>query len=175
MRFCVEGNQQREKGVFMINKMDFLRKIKKNRVLVLIISSFVICGVYFAVQKAIDVYAFNNNSDIVFGGEISDEGGGDVVDGDQKKSNGDVADSKSWFERLFGGEEDPSDEERENSDGISKGEVGEISEDEVDLVLEGADGLDEDGVVNESNVEGEAEGSDKRCKGKNICIYNWRN
>ena len=49
----------------MINKNNLMKKLKKNRVLILIISVIVITGVYYGVEKAIDSYNFRNNSDIV--------------------------------------------------------------------------------------------------------------
>ena len=100
----------------MINKIDFLRKIKKNRVLVLIISIIVICGVYFTVQKAIDGYVFNNNSDIVFGdGEASKE----FENHDGENSN------------------------KGNGEQNSEIEQGQIPEEEIDLELEQAEEMAE--------------------------------
>ena len=128
----------------MINKIDFMRKIKKNRILVLIVSAIVICGVYFAVEKAIDAYVFNNNSDIVLGDESLDSG--DVADSDKE-------DGKNWFEKLFGGDDEVSEEietgnEAADNDGdggqSSETVQGEISEDEVDLELEGSEGMAEE-------------------------------
>ena len=116
----------------MINKIDFMRKIKKNRVLVLIISAIVICGVYFAVQKAIDSYMFNNNSDIVLGDESVNFSDGDVSDSNK-------GDEKNWFEKLFGGD-DKILEEIEGEEGEQSSENGqrELAEDKVDLELEGS-------------------------------------
>ena len=140
----------------MINKIDFMRKIKKNRILVIIVSAIVICGVYFAVEKAIDAYVFNNNSDIVLGDESLDSG--DVADSDK-----DVG--KNWFEKLFGGDDEVLEEieggkEDDGEEGDQNSQNGhvEFAEDEVDLELEGIEETGEDesegaGVASENFIE----------------------
>ena len=123
----------------MINKIDFLRKIKKNRVLVLIISAIVICGVYFAVQKAVDAYVFNSGGDIVWKNESTEasEVGTDAT----AKEGG-----KNWFEKLFGGgEEEFDDENGGEGNGNLENVEGQISEEEIDLEIEGQDEMSESG------------------------------
>lgn len=129
----------------MFNKRDFMKKVKKNRILVLVISVIVISGVYHGVQKAIDVYNFD--SDIVF---YEDN---ELVNETQKEEEGKVkaAEEKNWFEKLFGGGEDlEEDVELEETEG----EVfGQIAEDEVDLEIEEVgDGEGEEGSVDEEDL-----------------------
>jgi transcription elongation GreA/GreB family factor len=57
----------------MINKREIVRKLKKNRMLVLIISVIVISGVYYGIQKAIDSYNFNSNSEFINEESAKDE------------------------------------------------------------------------------------------------------
>lgn len=59
----------------MISKRELMKSLKKNRFLVLVISVIIITGVYYGIEKAIDSYIFNTNSDIVEAVEAeSDEG-----------------------------------------------------------------------------------------------------
>ena len=116
----------------MINKFDFMRKIKKNRVLVLIISAIVICGVYFAVQKAIDAYVFNNNDDIVLGDESAESGDEGDLDDRDDGNNGN------------------GEQNSENVEGI-------ISEEEIDLEIEGQDEMSENESVGDGAESGAGE------------------
>jgi len=58
-----------------------MKKLLKNKLLVLVISVSILCAVYFVAQKAIDSYIFNSNGDIV-SEEVS------VEDGKEKSSGG---------------------------------------------------------------------------------------
>jgi len=154
----------------MINKMELMRKIKKNRVLVLIVSAVVICGVYFAVQKAIDAYVFNNNSDIVFGSESSEKGEGSDADSNEEKANehGDDKDEKNWFEKLFGEDkENVGEKQVESNDSDSADVSRQISADEVDLEVEAKDEGSSDAI--ESDVTDGLENDNRWIRRKNIC------
>ena len=117
----------------MFNKKDFLSKIKKNKIRVLIISIIVICTVYFAAEKAIDSYIFNNNSDIVSADSGFDE---EVGDGENSAVNGTERYEKNWFERLFGGDDEDVMDVVEGIEEVKDNENGQLRDDETDLVLE---------------------------------------
>ena len=144
----------------MINKREFFKTIKNNRVLVLAISVIVITGVYYGVDKAIDSYVFNSNSDII------EADGVNGVNDWQESSKGDnregEEDEKNWFERLFGGEEEGSEDgenaTEEEDTGSDENGSGQVPEDEVNLEL-GEDGDGAEDTANGSNDE-EAEISD---------------
>ena len=123
----------------MINKNEFMKKIKKNRFIVLIISVIVVTGVYYGVDKAIDSYVFKNNTN------IEDEA---EIEGKTKEENvskSESAEKKNWFEILFGGSDEEVDEMdkwetlENGAEGSSTGEStsGKIPETEVDFELEG--------------------------------------
>lgn len=109
----------------MIIKRDFMKMLKKNRILVLLVSVIVLSGVYYGVQKAIDAYNFD--TDIVC---VEDDA--QKVEGDGKFKD---VEEKNWFEKLFGGGEDL--EEEVGLEEVEGGTYGQITEDEVDLELEG--------------------------------------
>ena len=114
----------------MINKREIIRKLKKNRILVLIISVIVISGVYSGIQKAIDSYNFNSNSEF-----INEESANNVAE-------------KGWFEKIF------DKEEVEEDEGESTGVI--VPEDEVDLELEEVDAEEveeEEEIATESEIE----------------------
>lgn len=88
-----------------------MKRLIKNKFVLLIISVIVVSLVYFGTQKVIDNYVFNTNSDIV-----SEEG---IVEGD---------DGGDLLEQVNG----------ENTDVISKDSSGEIPNEEIDLEVEEA-------------------------------------
>lgn len=147
----------------MIMKRDFMKKLKKNRILVLAVSVIVISGVYYGIQKAIDSYNFD--TDIVY------------VEADVAKWDGDSAlkseKEKNWFDKLLGGDEELKEEVSDED--VEVGESGQIAEDEVDLELEGMGaGEDVEGSVDEVDVgevleTGESSGEEK-LQGK-IYVY----
>lgn len=53
-----------------------MKKLLKNKILVLAISVAILSIVYFVAQKAIDSYVFNSNGDIVSEGEADFNSGG---------------------------------------------------------------------------------------------------
>ena len=113
----------------MIIKRDFIKKLKKNRILVLAVSVIAISGVYYGVQKAIDSYNFDNDIACVEDYELVDES--------QMKGEGKVewVEEKSWFEKLFGGDKDL--EEGNEMEAEEGGASGQIPEEEVDFEVEG--------------------------------------
>ena len=118
----------------MINKREIIRKLKKNRVLVLIISVIVISGVYYGIQKAIDSYNFNSNSEF-----INEESANNVVE-------------KGWFERIFNKEEEVEEEiiVNENTEDEEESIGVKVPEDEVELELEEVEVEEE--IANESEI-----------------------
>ena len=58
-----------------------MKKLLKNKLLVLVISIAILSGVYFAFQKAIDNYVFNSNGDVVSGKESVSNGAGGAAGG----------------------------------------------------------------------------------------------
>ena len=104
----------------MINKRDFMRKIKKNRILVLAISVIVISGVYYGVQKDIDSYNFNN--DIVYEeeevelGETEGENSGQIAEDEVNLETEGVEDSEYGKGSVVDGETGELSETGESSD-----------------------------------------------------------
>ena len=147
----------------MIIKRDFMKKLKKNRFLILTIAVIVLSGVYYGIQKAIDSYNFD--TDIVY------------EEADVAKWDGDSAlkskKEKNWFDKLLGGDEELKEEVSDED--VEIGESGQIAEDEVDLELEGMGaGEDVEGSVDEVDVgdvleTGESSGEEK-LQGK-IYVY----
>ena len=107
-----------------------IKKLKNRKVIVLIISVIIVSIVYFVVQKAIDNYVFESNSDIITNVESND---GIVLNTDIDSS-----------ERLELGNE-------ENEQVLENG--GEISSEETELVIEETI---ENGEVKDAMEEGDA-------------------
>lgn len=107
-----------------------IKKLKNKKVIVLIISVIIVSIVYFVVQKAIDNYVFESNSDIITNVESND---GIVLNTDIDSS-----------ERLELGNE-------ENEQVLENG--GEISSEETELVIEETI---ENGEVKDAMEEGDA-------------------
>ena len=108
-----------------------MKKLRKNKFVVLIVCVITVGFVYFVAQKAIDSYVFNTNSDIVSGGaNFSEDGKQNSTEGVSYNSNGekDVASQNT----------------SDGESGVSNEEAGQISDEEINLVLEG---------VSDPNVE----------------------
>lgn len=149
----------------MINKREFFKTIKNNRVLVFAISVIVITGVYYGVDKAIDSYVFYSNSDIIEadGGddEESEDGenatgeelGADGASDGQASSNGDNGDgageSSGETSALKGNGEDGTGSDENGS--------GKVPEDEVNFEL----GEDGEGIEDMENTEVNSEADEK--------------
>lgn len=56
----------------MINRRNFFKILKKNKVIILVITAIVISGVYFALEKTIDSFIFNSNNEIEVIEDIDD-------------------------------------------------------------------------------------------------------
>lgn len=147
----------------MINKRDLMKKIKKNRILVLIISVIVLYGVYYGVQKAIDIHKFD--TDIVYGED------GELADATQNEEDGKLKSKKekNWFEMLFDGNEDFEGEvEDEEMVGITSGQ---IAGDEVDFEIEGEKNTVVDDEIEEKSVSGTDESSSVDESREKIYVY----
>ena len=59
-----------------------MRRLRKNKYVVLFICVAVVCGLYFIAQKAIDEYTFKTNGDITREEEILASGADLNTDGD---------------------------------------------------------------------------------------------
>lgn len=135
-----------------MNKNDLMKKLKKNRFLVLTISVIIITGVYYGIDMAIDSYTFKNNSDIVDESEMEDE--------DESISKSESIEKKNWFEIFFGGSDEEKDDVEDGGEMgtedsfIEESSSGRIAETEVDVELEGI----EEGA--ENLVEGSGQEQD---------------
>ena len=100
-----------------------MKKLRKNKFVVLIVCVIIVSLVYFVAQKAIDSYVFNTNSDIVSGGAD--------FSGDGKQN------SKEDVSYNSNGEKDVASQNTSDGEsGVSNEGAGQISAEEINLVLE---------------------------------------
>ena len=81
-----------------------MKKLRKNKFLVLAICTIIVSLIYFAVQKAIDNYVFKSNSDIVVDDGLHEEDE-NISETGSLKLEGDLEDASSINDEQFSNEE----------------------------------------------------------------------
>ncbi len=121
-----------------------MKKLKKNKFVVLIVCVIIVSLVYFAAQKAIDSYVFNTNSDIVSDGADFSEGGKqNSTEGVSYNSNG--------------GKDVVLDKTRDGANGGDNEERGQFSDEEINLVFEDVSDINEENGDSGAKVEEEVQ------------------
>lgn len=116
--------------------MNFLKKFIKNKMLVLSCCVIVVSLVYMGIQKAIDNYNFEHNNDIIVDDNIDLDETEELDKSSKKETNNELKENAESTEEPLNGD-------------------GEISSEEIDLVLEETEAEDNEEIeeANKENIE----------------------